>query len=158
MSGPALQELLGGSSRQEIDRALNVLQVCRRCGLEYREKTNMGTWRCRGFHPLAAFVTANSATYQCCGRHIGERGCVPADHTSFYEWNLTPERVDDDAADIAQKYEKTIVGKNPRPKWHYDKAKRAWYIQRIDVEEHERVVERVKYRQIEYENKVQQPV
>lgn len=152
-TNPLLQDLLGSSSRQDVERQLSAARRCVRCGEVYREVFNYGTWQCRGFHPMAGYGVGQETKYQCCGRATGEAGCVAADHTDGYEFNCQPERVNEIAAELAQKDPR---GRQTRTKWTYDRAQRAWYIMRMDPWQYEASVHQL-YRQIDVNTLNHQP-
>ncbi len=122
--GPTAQELLGATSQSSIDEQLERLRRCVRCGMMYRESQNMGAWSCRAYHAMEAYRTPHQPTYQCCGRAIGMRGCVPADHTEAYEYDAEAELVGEAIAE-------TLTTRNAR--WHYDEKSRRWYVRRLDA-------------------------
>lgn len=122
--------MLGGTSRQQIEKLLFTGRICVRCGQYYEESENLGTWRCRALHPMEAYRTAHDKRYRCCGRDVESPGCVPADHTSGPEWTDEPVTLSEQLVEVAQQYQKT----HPRvaSDWIYDKDKRRWRLHRVD--------------------------
>jgi len=81
----ALDAAFGSANERTTQRLLDAERQCLRCGVLYCERTNIGSWSCRAYHPGAAFVTAHQRTVPCCGRARESRGCVAADHSDYYE-------------------------------------------------------------------------
>jgi hypothetical protein len=57
---------------------LDRVRRCATCTLEYRERENIGTWRC-WFH-FGVFDAADTERWRCCGRRRHENGCRRCDH------------------------------------------------------------------------------
>lgn len=86
-----MNNLFGDASGTQLNRIFNSDRSCKRCGVQYTEKTNIGRWRCMAFHPLSRFTTPHDTQYPCCDRAIGSDGCVPADHTDVVLFDVAPK-------------------------------------------------------------------
>lgn len=124
----AAQDMMfGGSGQRVIEESLRQRRTCRRCGMLYREGENIGTWRCRSFHPLEWRQTRAQRSYRCCGRPAGSPGCVSADHTECYEYEVGLTSIDEQVSDALVQPD-DAPGRN----WVLDQQSMRWCVHRID--------------------------
>lgn len=72
---------------------INTERMCVRCGAFYKERDNIGQWKCLRFHPFFNWTGPRDLTYKCCGRDVGENGCVQADHNDREMERTEPTKV-----------------------------------------------------------------
>jgi hypothetical protein len=134
-----LEEALGASANKDLDAELRRRRLCLRCGLGFRELTNIGTWACDSYHPAAYIATPHTQSYACCRRHVSDTGCVPTDHTDMFEFSDQPVPISDDMANAVREaqascYNQTPASRSGKPVWFYDNDTRQWFVARVDTE------------------------
>lgn len=72
---------------------VNAVRRCKRCGYDYTERENLGTWQCLRFHPCFWNALPGASTYKCCGKATGSNGCVKADHIDREEERTEPTKI-----------------------------------------------------------------
>ena len=95
--------------RSPLDN-LMVRRLCVRplCGHYYRERDNLGAWKCK-YHPgqlvgaVCADVHAKRGTYACCGQVCTSRGCTRCDHVS------TPTRMHEESVAVDEDHIRIIA-------------------------------------------------
>lgn len=111
---------------------LNRERLCERCGFIYKERANIGQWQCRKYHALFNYTPPQGPTYKCCGRALGEDGCVAADHHDRLHERTEPTRVAPHTARLLD--ENSVRVKHA----HTDPRTGVLLIDRYDVLEYER--------------------
>lgn len=149
----ALEAAFGSESERATQRLLDMERRCVRCGKHYRERLNIGSWSCREFHPGAAYISQRQTTLPCCGGSTADAlGCVPADHTDYYEF----EDWESIAAPVAEAVRKAhaAAARPPLPErkgtsaWRYDPEERQWTVRRYDHEAYVDALARTKAKPI----------
>ncbi len=95
MNAELLRGVLGGRKDAHVDSLLDAVRVCARCDMQYTERENMAAWRCAAFHPHGDDAQVGRAKYySCCGKQAPSRGCVRADHTDEFEYDVDGDALD----------------------------------------------------------------
>lgn len=111
---------------------LNAERRCTRCGFTYHERDNIGHWRCTRYHPLFNWTAPRDKVYKCCGRPVGDDGCVRADHNDREIERSEPTKV---APHTAALFDECKV----RPAHIFtDQRTGVMLVDRFDVDEYER--------------------
>lgn len=148
----ALEQAFGSESERATQQLLDLERCCVRCNKLYRERINIGSWSCRAFHPGAAYVSPHQTTLPCCGGARHSLGCVPADHTDYYEFDEW-ESISAPVAEAVRKAH-AAAARPPLPErsgtsaWHFDPEERRWSVRRYDNEAYVDALARTKAKPI----------
>lgn len=128
----AIADLIDASADMLLK--FNAPRLCVRCGVIYKERDNIGVWRCKRYHPLFNLATPRSETYRCCGRSVADddNGCVAADHIDVVCERTLPTRCAPHTIALLEESEIRIARK------HYDPASEMILIDRYDTVEKRR--------------------
>lgn len=118
--------ILGDTAQRLVMESLKRLRTCARCGALYSEIGNLGTWHCTGFHPLAAWPLTPDGRVSCCRKLPSQGGCVAADHTDRYEFDVEPQSIHESVIELVLKMQNANWVKTQR-------AASGWAVRRFDV-------------------------
>jgi len=143
-----LEQAFGSESERATQKLLDLQRRCVRCDKAYRERRNIGSWSCRAYHPGVHYLTTHQTKFACCGGALDSIGCVPADHTDYYEFQEW-ENVSEPVADAVRKAHAAAL-RPPLPErrgatsWQFDPTERQWTVRRYDAEAYADALARTK--------------
>ncbi len=130
-----LKELFGNNSANACEEAMTRWRVCVRCEHDYKECDNLGTWKCRMFHPMHGYMMPGDKKFLCCGKPLHANGCVRADHTDAYEWSQDPMPINPQVVEL-------MLAERMNANWIKRGNSDAWLLQRVDPDQYQETLDR----------------